>query len=257
MSQVGQDNRLPVCFVCEASFDYRVARTLFERVARAKVSWLADADLDHHFRFIEFDGQGFLAWKDVPRVIRDLGLVVRVTGNTLDKGLADYHATYRALTALRQRDVTLRSRGIVVFLRDLDNQPERREGIRRAYDAVREKHGSPRGAAGCPNTKVECWCLAAYPRDRVSREKFEQVRQRLSFDPLTNAHQLSVTGSEKSDARNDAKRVLSDLLGNTIDEHMRGIVSTDLSTLKDRGTDVSISSFLQSLEEALDEIVIR
>lgn len=245
MSRGGFDHGTPVCVVCEAEFDFLVVRELFERVARESVDWLDGHELDDFFHFCSDEARPFYMWSRVGQLgeklpFRKQGRVSEGPGAVAAK---------RAVNLVISQHSALRDRGIILLVLDADKRPDREEGLKAAQAAnafLRE-----RVVVGCANSKIECWCLCCLEDSDVPADRLAAVRRNLGYNPLQKAHELTARQNDNK-AKHVAKKVLADLLGDDVDAYRAGIASMPLRRMREKGTEVSIASFVAELSQALN-----
>jgi len=105
---------------------------------------------------------------------------------------------------------------------------------------------------GLAHTKRECWVLTAFePEDEAERERLDDLKQELGFDPIAEAHLLT---AQSSGAKRNAKRVLDKLTEEDLDREDEAIQSVIPEDLEDAGGEVSLQTFICELREAAKSI---
>lgn len=222
--------------VVEAPADAETARTLVDRVLRARRSWADDDDMLEHLR----------SWRGIApdspvtywKHVRALATAhdVRSHGHfSGEPGAPDAQAARRALVVLAKLGMT----DAVVLLRDADHQPERRVGLEQA------RNGSPhreRIAVGVAEPEREAWVLAGFqPRDAGEHATLGRERQRLGFDPCLAPHSL------RGDDKRSAKTALATLTAGDLERQRLCLADTPLEHLRERGTSCGLTVFLEEL----------
>jgi hypothetical protein len=96
---------------------------------------------------------------------------------------------------------------VLVVARDLDDQPERRSGMRQALDEAGRD-----ALLATPLPESEAWIVAGFePEDDEERARLTAVKKNLGFDPTERPHELRHHGPK------DSKPVLEALTGGDVD----------------------------------------
>ncbi|MFL5350561.1 MAG: hypothetical protein ACJ8AT_37800 [Hyalangium sp.] len=234
-----------IVIICEGPADRRTACDLADRVLSASVDWMVPELLDS---FRQWRGlqrsEPFLAWKQVHTRADEAN--IRINGFFKgEQGAQDAFVARRALTLLTVQG----ERGIdaVLLIRDSDGHAqERRKGLEQARADV---NGLGPILIGVAHTKRECWALAGFaPANDQERERLEELRKELGFDPCTQAQELT---AEHPGAKRDAKRVLSILTGDDLDRELTGWKEAPLQQLEERGEETGLVAFIQELRAKL------
>lgn len=95
----------------------------------------------------------------------------------------------------------------------------------------------------------EAWVLAGFdPQSQDERDRLDNERQQLGFDPNLRAHLL--TAADES-AKRSAKRVLARLTGGDWDREEQCWTQAALATLRERGAGSGLADFLDEIVERL------
>lgn len=239
--------------VAEARADARIAQDLADRVVYAETdTW---CDMDHidavrSWASLESSPAGpyrsdaeetpFTLWTRIKLLAREQN--VRPLG-FLDgaPGGIDSAQTRKAIL-LHEKLTRERTAPVLILVRDMDNQPERRDGMQQA----RDRHASAGFdvVIGAANPKREAWVLNGFdPENEAEEAALRAVRQEIGVDARRKAHTLTASriGDKKS-----AKRVL-DVLIDAPDREARCWQATDLETLAERGEETGLADFLDEL----------
>jgi hypothetical protein len=149
----------------------------------------------------------------------------------------------------RQRDIAA-----VIFIRDLDDQPERRDGLKQA----RQEHGNPSLAIviGTADRNREAWVLNGFEaQDAQEKRVLENIAKDLKFDPCLDAHRLRSTAKTDPDRRRNPKHVLEQLTGGDHDREQRCWQETDLDVLRKLGTKTGLTDYLAEVKERLSPMI--
>lgn len=125
--------------IFESSAGARTATKLAERVLVEKIDWLEAEILQNLFRWSGLEAETeYSCWKDVANIVRnakEAGLPIpKFLGHSKTGALkADGAVAMKILNLIRVLQLKQRRQiRAVLFIRDLDNQPERREGMEQA-----------------------------------------------------------------------------------------------------------------------------
>src|SRR5262249_27987975 len=136
----------------------------------------------------------------------------------------------------------------LILAKDIDSQPERREGMRQARD---EKQAELVIVLATPNPKREAWALNGFVcYDADKEQKLSRIRQQLGFDPCEDAHRLRYA-SRTSRPERDPKRILGDLTDQNSEREERCWKETALALLQARGRQTYLEEFLAEVRERL------
>jgi hypothetical protein len=232
--------------VCESPADRETACGLADRVLLEEVSWLAPEMLDscRHWRGSR-SNTPYLRWGSVKEEFRSAGLVI--FGGFKD-GPAEQDA-FNARRALLLLSKAERRPDAVLLVRDGDAQRDRK-GLEQARDY------SPwpfKVIIGLAQAKRECWVLVGFePRNGKEAELLEAEKQRLSFHPVRNAHQLT---AREHGAKKDAKVALDALTQGDPERERACLEETPLAVLEERGTKTGLTAYLKEVRERLVPIL--
>lgn len=113
-----------VIAVCEAPFDFDLAKTLTERTVR-------EAKPTQSLVWVAVKERLFIKWSDLTKVMRDLRVKPRQGHFDGKPGKPDAAAARNALHVVREWSKA-NPTDVVILLRDADDQPERRTGLEQA-----------------------------------------------------------------------------------------------------------------------------
>jgi hypothetical protein len=138
---------------------------------------------------------------------------------------------------------------VVLMVRDMDHQPERRQGLEQAR-AFAEKNGVVVLLA-TPDPKREAWVLAGFePQDERERGLLAELRRELAFCPCEEPQRLRGRSS-LGEATRDIKAVLGRLTQDSWEREAACWRDAPLDFLERRGTDTGLSEYLEELRERL------
>jgi len=228
--------------ICEAQADRDTACGLADRVLIEEVSWLDPATLDSCRRWRGTRSEEpYLRWASVQEEARRVGL--KIFGQFGGQpGQADAVMARRALLLLAGAE---RRPDAVLLVRDGDAQRDR-EGLEQA------RNYSPwpfQVLIGFAHPKRECWVLAGFePRNEDETARLEAEKQRLSFHPVREAHQLT---AREHGAKKDAKVALEALTQRNPERERVCLEETPLAVLEERGSKTGLTAYLKEVRERL------
>jgi hypothetical protein len=231
--------------VCEARADRDTACGLADRVLLEEVSWLEPEMLDSSRQWTGLRSEPFLEWKRAREEARRVGLKVFGQFNG-ESGQPDALMARRALLLFAAAD---RCPKAVLLIRDGDAQRDR-AGLEQARNDRRWPFEVIIGLAA---PKRECWVLAGFePRNADEAERLRVERQRLSFDPVRDAHQLT---AREHGAKKDAKVALDALTQGDKERERACLEETPLAVLEERGGKTGLAEYLKEVRERLVPIL--
>jgi hypothetical protein len=235
--------------VYEAEADFRTATELADRVLLAAIDWL-DVDLLTDQRsWIAADARGqSLTWKSIKRLASGAGIKAHHGHFQGEPGLPDAVAARRAIEYLVNQSLSMDA---IVLVRDQDDQPERRVGLEQAR---RENHQGPVIVLGLAVVERECWVISGFdPQDEGETVRLEVERKTLGFDPRHRSHEL--TACKNDQAPRSPKRVLRQLSGDDLDRERHCWVAAPLESLRDRGGENGLASYLEEVRNLLAPLI--
>jgi hypothetical protein len=240
---------LEFVIVVENESDARHLCELADRVFVASSAWIDETHLEHlrKWRGLE-PGASCTRWTE-RKSLRDAYNLPRYRrrGSNEPQGIA--YAESRMIIALAERIQRKRRIDALVLFKDLDNQPERRDGMLQARAEVSEQILI---VIATPKWKREAWILNGFEcLNQREQEQLNIVIQRPGFDPRLNAENLHHGTSQ------DSKIILEEL----IQDHPKGAkrfarvqrcwVETPLDTLLERGKATYLSDYLDEVRSLL------
>lgn len=239
-----------IVVVCEAPADFTTATELADRVLLSKIEWLEPEWLPSQRSWVNTLGQGTLTWTTIKNAADAAGL--RIHGHFGDvPALPDANAARRAISYIRSR---FGSVAAVVLIRDIDHQPERREGLQQARDHAAVAFPIVIGVA---RVERESWVLSGFlPLNDDELERLAGgLRQELGFDPTARPHEL--TACKDDLAKKSPIRVLNVLVGSDAGRERSCWRETPLDTLRLRGSNNGLADFMSEVEERLGPLVAK
>ena len=248
--------------IVESGADARTATKLGERVLIEKVDWLEDDNIQYFFQWCGLqEGTEYSCWKDIDKIVESLkssGLRSPRYRGHHSQGIplkADGAASIKVLNLVRYLQKTRQIRA-VIFIRDLDSQPERREGIEQAREQHINKLPTLEIVIGTANPKREAWVLNGFtPSNQQEEEILEQIKMQLRLDPCTESNKLRSTSLVGSDRIRNPKVVVEQLTNNNMQREQQCWEDTSLQLLRERGVDTGLTDYICEVEERLSPIL--
>jgi hypothetical protein len=252
---------IEVVVIVESRMDAVTAKKLAERVLVEKIDWLEEDNLQYLFKWTGLEsGTEHSCWKDIKDIIdraeKDGIPKPRYLGHgKTGKLKADGAAALKILKLSKllhhknQREIAA-----VIFIRDVDNQPERKQGIEQARLEYTEDRPYVEIVIGVADRMREAWILNGFtPLNVEEKQTLAQIKANLSFDPCEEAHRLR---DESGEERNP-KLVLKRLTGGNISREQQCWEETDLEILRSRGANTGLQEYLHEVEQRLISILVR
>ena len=250
--------------IVESGADARTATKLAERVLKEKFDWLDDDILQHCFQWTGLEeGKEYSCWRDIIKIIDDAKSQIkykpaRFLGHD-SKGVplkADGAASIKVLNLVRFLQKTRQIKA-VIFIRDLDNQPERKEGIEQARLEHINKTPKLEIVIGAADPKREAWVLNGFiPSNQQEKQIIEEIKNKLSFDPSIESHRLRATSEKEPERIRNVKVVVAQLIGNDMEREKQCWEETNLKHLRERGVDTGLTDYIQEVEQRLAAILL-
>lgn len=249
--------------IVESGADARTATKLAERVLKEKFDWLDDDILQHCFQWNGLEeGTEFSCWRDIIKIIDDAKSQIKYKPSRFighSKGVplkADGAASIKVLNLVRflQR---IRQIKAVIFIRDLDNQPERKEGIEQARSEHINKTPKLEIIIGAADPKREAWVLNGFiPSNQQEEQILEEIKNKLSFDPCIESHRLRAISEKEPERIRNVKVVVEQLTGDDKEREKQCWEKTNLKHLRERGVDTGLTDYIQEVEQRLAAILL-
>ena len=229
---------LSIAVVCEAPADQRTGCDLADRVVCEKVGWIDEDMLDDERQWRGLEHQDTcLFWTTAKRLAKTSMIPIEGFGG--EPAAPDAHAARKALWLLH---ASPHPPDAILFLRDDDGDPRRREGLQQARE--HSKFDTPI-VIGVAHPKRECWVLAGFdPQDDEESNRLATLKSELGFDPRQKAERLTAA---LDTAKKSAKRVLSALVGGDRQREADCWKATDLTILTTRGQQTGLADYLDEV----------
>ena len=237
--------------VVESRADFQIASELANRIFAEQIQWIEEYLADtFKWRGLE-EHMDFSCWRDINKIKEEAearGIrLPRVLGSSQPRK-ADGAAAIKVLQLATQLQ-KVRPISAVVFIRDLDNQPERRVGLEQAQSEYAQRLSTFAIVIGTADTKREAWVLNGFlPLTKGEESALDELRRTLSFDPTIEAHRLRATIFQAPDRTRNAKVVL-DLLTQADSERERHCWQrTPLDLLRERGIHTGLTAYMSEVQ---------
>lgn len=234
--------------VHEAEADFTTATELADRVLVAEIEWLDDTLLDTQRQWVRDDPSGNrMAWTSVPSLAKELGLSVRgLFGD--GPAMPDARAARRAIAYILRRFDTVDA---ILLIRDMDNVPQRRDGLKQGRDFFPRSTPIVIGAA---DVERESWVISGFePKNADEQSTLAEESQALGFNPCRCSNQLFACSEDQ--AKRSPKRVLAALTGRSWDRQRECWQLTPLAVLEERGGGNGLKDYLGEIRQSLVPLI--
>ncbi|MFN0051404.1 MAG: hypothetical protein ACKV0T_04390 [Planctomycetales bacterium] len=212
------------------------------------ISWLEEDSIDFQRKWIDRDPSGYrLHWTTVATRAKEIG--IRVSGHfDNNAALPDARAARRAIQYVLR---VFENVDAILLVRDLDDQPERQQGLEQAR---RADHSGTSIILAVANTERECWVLCGFvPKDEFEERLLQRERQELGANPCLRSEEL--TACKDDSALRSPKRVLKVLTGDDWERQRECWKDTSLDLLKERGIGNGLTSYLEEIKVNLAPLI--
>lgn len=240
--------------IVEAKADFEIATKLAERVLEEKIDWITFDLLPHLFRWSGLlDNTEYSCWKDILEITERLCKNFKFPRiRSMGKYKTDGQAVNKVITLINfLQHKQNRPIKAVIFMRDLDNQPDRKQHI----EQVRSEHSSRQYPLeiiiGTPDRNREAWVLNGFIASTADeRQKLAEIKAKLRFDPCKESHRLGSTSNKDPDRIRNPKFVLAELTQNQGREKQCW-EETELKYLREKGNHTGLSAYIEEIEQKL------
>lgn len=249
----------------ESRADADIATKLAERILVEKIDWLEPEYLQYSFRWSGLEeNTGYSCWRDIEKIIDDFQQtsLLRIPKYKRSRETQAREPlkpdAARAIKVLNLVRFLQRTREIraVVFIRDLDHQPERREGLEQARRQHFNQSPKLEIAIGTANGKREAWVLNGFlPLNEEEQEILDEIKAELNFDPCLESYRLRSPSNREPERIRNPKFVVARLTGEDWQRESKCWVETDLQILRERGVETGLTDYLNEIEARLVPIV--
>lgn len=245
--------------IVESSADARTATKLADRVLVEKIDWLEDELLQYRFRWSGLEeSTDYSCWKNIDDITKRLSTQfkfpkIRSNGKLKTDGQAasKIMKLISFLQYKQNRDIKA-----VLFIRDLDNQPERREHIKEARSEQINQKPKLEIIIGTADRMREAWVLNGFiPLNQEERRILEEIKTKLNFDPCEEPHRLRSNSFEEPDRIRNPKVVVEKLTGGKMEREQQCWEETSLEHLRERGIHTGLTDYLHEIEQRLTPLM--
>ena len=241
--------------IVESSADARTATKLADRVLVENIDWLEPEMLEHHFQWSGLEaGTDNSCWKNIDDITKRLSDQFKFpTIRSNGKFKTDGQSAYKIMKLIsflqykQKRDIKA-----VIFMRDLDNQPERREHIEQARSEQIDPQRKLAIIIGTPDRMREAWVLNGFiPSNQEEERILQEITTQLTFNPCQESHRLRST-----DRIRNPKVVVEKLTGGRMEREQQCWEETDLEHLRKNGVHTGLTAYIDEIEERLIPIIL-
>lgn len=244
--------------IVESSADARTATKLAERLLVDKIEWLEHETLQYHFQWSGLEaGTDNSCWKnidDITKRFSDKFKFPTIRSNGRFK--SDGQSANKIMTLIsfiqhkQKRDIKA-----VIFMRDLDNQPQRREHIEQARLEQIDRQPKLAIIIGTPDRMREAWVLNGFiPSNQEEGQILKEITTQLTFNPCEESHRLRNSLTEPDRIRNP-KVVVEKLTGGRMEREQQCWEETSLEYLREKGVHTGLTAYICEIEERLIPII--
>lgn len=247
--------------IVESRADSEIATKLAERILLEKIEWL-DHDyeqLQYHFKWSGLkENTEYSRWIWLDDLIKFFSSEfnfpkIRSNGKLKTDGQAT-RKVIKLISFLRYK--LKRNIKAVIFIRDLDNQPERRDDIEQAR--LEQEDKSFKVIIGMADRMRESWVLNGFiPLSPTEERILQAIKDGLNFDPCKDAQKLRSNSFEHPDRERNPKVVVKSLTDDNRLREQQCWEETPLELLRQRGGNTGLTDYLNEIEERLAPIIIE
>ena len=215
--------------IVESSADARTATKLAERVLVEKIDWLDAEMLQHHFQWSGLEaGTDNSCWKNINYIIereKESGFQPQRFLRRDKKGQKtlqpDGANTIKILNLVSHLQKTRQIKA-VLLIRDLDNQPQRRQGIEQARSEHINRQPKLEIIIGTADRMREAWVLNGFiPSNREEEQILQEITTQLTFNPCNESHKLRSNSWQEPDRIRNPKVVVEKLTGGKMEREQQ------------------------------------
>ena|SRR6476661_8287482 len=245
--------------IVESSADARTATKLADRLFVEKIDWLEHETLQYHFQWSGLEaGTDNSCWKNIDDITKRFSDKFKFpTIRSNGKFKSDGQSANKIMTLIRflqhkqNRDIKA-----VIFMRDLDNQPQRREHIEQARLEHIDRQPKLAIIIGTPDRMREAWVLNGFiPSDREEEQILKEITTQLTFNPCEESHRLRSNSLTEPDRLRNPKVVVEKLTGGRMEREQQCWEETSLELLRKNGVETGLTAYIDEIEERLIPII--
>ena len=250
----------------ESRADAEISTKLVERILVEKIDWLESDSIQYLFGWSGLqENTPHSCWKDIKIIINYFQQKsdFRVPKYKRSREAAggsplkpDAAISIKVLNLVRFLQGT-REIQAILLIRDLDNQPERRDGLEQAR--LQHLNQSPKLeiAIGTANGKREAWVLNGFMTLNKEEESIlDEIKTELKFDPCLESYRLRSPSKQEPEIIRNPKFVVARLTGEDWERECKCWAETDLQIIRERGVEMRLSDYMNEIEARLVPIVL-
>jgi len=245
--------------IVESSADARTATKLADRVLVEKIDWLDPEMLQHLFQWSGLEaGTENSCWKNIDDITKRFSEKFKFpTIRSNGRFKSDGQSANKIMTLIRflqhkqNRDIKA-----VIFMRDLDNKPQRREHIEQAR--LEHINRQPKLAIiiGTAAQMREAWVLNGFiPSNQDEEQILKEITTQLKFNPCEESHRLRSNSLTEPDRLRNPKVVVEKLTGGRMQREQQCWEETSLEYLQKKGVDTGLTAYIKEIEARLIPII--
>ena len=143
----------------------------------------------------------------------------------------------------------------VIFMRDLDNQPQRREHIEQARLEQIDRQPKLAIIIGTADRMREAWVLNGFiPSNQQEKQILQEITTQLTFNPCEESHRLR-NSLTKADRIRNPKVVVERLTGGRMEREQQCWEETPLEYLREKGVHTGLTAYIKEIEARLIPII--
>jgi len=144
----------------------------------------------------------------------------------------------------------------VIFMRDLDSQPERRKHIEQARLEQMDRQPKLAIIIGTPDRMREAWVLNGFiPSNQDEEQILKEITTELTFNPCEESHRLRSNSFTEPDRIRNPKVVVEKLTGGKMEREQQCWEDTPLELLRKKGVHTGLTAYIDEIEERLIPII--
>jgi hypothetical protein len=248
--------------IVESSADARTATKLADRVLVENIDWLEPEMLEHHFQWSGLEaGTDNSCWKYINHIIereKKSGFqpprFLRRDKQGQKTLQPDGANTIKILNLVSYLQKTRQIKA-VLLIRDLDNQPQRREGIEQARSEHINRQHKLEIIIGTADRMREAWVLNGFiPSNQEEERILQEITTQLTFNPCEESHRLR-NSLTKADRLRNPKVVVEKLTGGRMQREQQCWEETSLEYLREKGDRTGLTAYIKEIEARLIPII--
>jgi hypothetical protein len=247
--------------IVESRADAETATKLAERVLLEKIEWLNHdyEQLQYYFQWSGLkENTEYSCWTRLDDLIKLFSSEfnfpkIRSHGKLKTDGQAA-RKVIKLISFLRYK--LKRNIKAVIFIRDLDNQPERRNDVEQAR--LEQEDKSFKVIIGMADRMRESWVLNGFiPLNLGEEQILQEIKDGLTFDPCKDSQRLRSNSFEHPDRERNPKVVVKRLTDDNRLREQKCWEETSLELLRQRSENTGLTDYLNEIEERLTPIIIE